>query len=315
MTVANFQSPLLNLAQSIVDRADLIYKRCIIAIEGKHTCNKGKAYEMDRHFIGRLGDNLNAEIANGREIGMFADLNGAAHVKSAETKFGTLDGFVECRPVTEADLPNPHAQQMLGKMALFGTAKIFSHLDRVRSGAIKALSPGIDMNRELIFEVSAVPVASMPGVALFSFNDVLAEHAKFVESRDKAIYGVDRFIECLRDFDRADSEATSAITAKQESFSQFIEYLAELFAIPAAAGGVEYATNPYDRDPVKSSAFNMAPNVRTEPAALQEPPPDPVDDPPPQHTGGLSRRIASATSQTRKRSSGADFNLLLQGTS
>ena len=262
MTVAHFQSPVLNLSTAIVDRGENLIKRCIIAIEGTHVCNRGKKYDMPADFIQTLGDNLNTEIGNGREIPLFSN-----HDKSADSKFGTLDGYVECRPVTAADLPNPNASKMLGKLALFAVAKIFKNLDQVRSGAIKALSPGIDMGRKLIFEVSAVPVASMPGVALFkysgrvtrpehegsfNFDDVRADRSKVAELRDEAIEGVDILIESLRMLERSDGEMTSNITAKQESFSQFVNYLAEVFQIPSVEGGVEYAPNPYARETIKA---------------------------------------------------------------
>ena len=266
---------------------------------------------MPAEFIRELGDNLNAEIGNGREIPLFSN-----HQKTTDSKFGNLDGYVECRPVTEADLPNPTARNMLGKIALFGVAKIFKDLDRVRSGAIKALSPGIDMARKLIFEVSAVPVASMPGVALFSYKDVKAERSRVVELRDKAIECVDTFIESVRMLERQDGEMTSSVTALQESFGQFTEDLAELFAVPAAEGGVEYATSPWARETIKPR-FGMQLDEGEKAAVLDEvaeivssaveEKSDRDDDKPPT-SAKLNRRSS-------RRSSGGNFNILLQGTS
>lgn len=314
MSIAHFESPSLNLSQSIVDRGTHIFKRCIIAIEGEHRCNQGKSYAMPPEFIAKLGDNLNAEIGNGREIGFFSGLEGKAHHKSADTKFATLEGFVDCRPVTEADLPNPHARGMLGKMALFGVSKIFSKLDQVRSGAIKALSPGIDMQRGLIFEVSAVPVASMPGVAFFSFNDVMAERSQVAQLRDRAIEGVDGWIESLRMLERSEGELTSSITAKQQSFDQFIDYMAELFQIPASVGGIEYAKNPYEREVVKG-AFSYPENkVTSEPPAVDNANPVTASTPPTSDVPPRYSQPRSPNSMKRSRRNGS-FDLSLQAAS
>lgn len=255
MSIAYFQSPAIGLSSSIVEGGKSLVKRAIIAIEGTHTCNRGKKYEMPPAFIETLANNTNAEIANGRIVSLYRE-----HNKSAESCFGDLVGMVECRPVLESDLPNPAAKGMLGKMAIFANANIKKHLDLVASGAIKALSPGIDMGRKLIFEVSEVPVASMPGVALFrynsgvnfSFKDVLADRSRVAELRDEAIEGVDVFIESLRILERNEGEMTASINAKQESFGQFVNYLAEVFEIPSESGGIEYSKNPYDQQTIKT---------------------------------------------------------------
>lgn len=314
MSKVYLQSPEFSLNTAIVDRGENLIKRCIIAIEGTHVCNRGKKYEMPAEFIQELGDNLNEQIGLGRETPLFSN-----HEKTTDSKFGILDGYVECRPVTEADLPNPNARTMLGKLALFGVAKIFKNLDQVRSGAIKALSPGIDMGRKLIFEVSAVPVASMPGVALFrypcagfSFRDVLADRSKVAELRDDAIEGVDVLIESLRVLERDDAEMTSSITAKQQSFSEFVDYMADVFGIPKAEGGVEYATSPWARETVKAG-FSMKLDESEKDAVLDEvteivaPEAEDIKDIEPAKTPKFNRRS--------KRSSGGNFDLLLQGTS
>jgi hypothetical protein len=260
MSTAYFQSPLIGLSRSIVDGGESLVKRCLIAIEGTHVCNKGKKYEMPADFMRDLGDNLNAEISLGRIIPFFRD-----HKKSAESEFGKLQGFVECRPVVESDLPTPEARGMLGKMALFGNVNITHHLDLVRSGAIKALSPGIDIARKLIHEISSVPVASMPGVTLFSYAEVKEQRSQYSELRMKAIESLDTLIESFIQLDRTESEIATGgdMTQKLEWFNDCVADLREIFELPEvedgedSMGNVTYSRNPYDREVIKQAGFSM----------------------------------------------------------
>lgn len=273
MTVeAYFQSPAIGLSSSIVEGGNSLVKRCIIAIEGTHTCNQGKRYEMPASMIQELGDNLNNEIANGRELALFSDVEtGKSHAKTSQSKFGILNGFVECRPVTEADLPSPHARNTIGKMALFGVANIFKHIDLVKSGAIKALSPGIDMGRKLIFEVSAVPIASMPGVALFrspygagfGYREIKEGKLKYEQHRDDTIGDLDALITGFVAIDRQDGEQVGgSLSQKSEDFEQFVADMRERFDIPSPeeqsteVNGISYAQSPYDRQVIRGN--NMA---------------------------------------------------------
>ncbi len=273
MSKAYFQSPLIGLSASIVDGKESLVKRCLIAIEGVHVCNKGNRYEMPADFMQDLSDNLNAEISVGRIISFFRD-----HNKSAESEFGKLQGFVECRPVVEADLPTPEARGMLGKMALFGNVNITKHLDLVRSGAIKALSPGIDIARRLIFEVSSVPVASMPGVGLFSYSEVKEQRSLYAEVRMKAIESIDTLIESFIQLDRTESEVTTGgdLTQKQEWFSDCVADLRSIFELPEvemgedAMGGITYSQSPYDREVIKQAGFGMQLDPAEKDAVLEE---------------------------------------------
>lgn len=275
MTVeAYFQSPAIGLSSSIVEEGGNLVKRCIIAIEGTHVCNQGKKYEMPASMIQELGENLNHEIANGRELALFSDIEtGKSHSKTSQSKFGILNGFVECRPVTESDLPNPHARNTIGKMALFGVANIFKHIDLVKSGAIKALSPGIDMGRKLIFEVSAVPIASMPGVALFrspygsqfGYREIKEGKLKYEQHRDDTIGDLDALITGFVAIDRQDGEQMGGgITQKIEDFEQFVADIRERFGIPTPeeqareVNGISYASSPYDQQVIRDTGMNPA---------------------------------------------------------
>jgi hypothetical protein len=251
--IAYFQSPGIELGKALYSNGTALVKRAIIAIEGCHRCNKGKSYDMPAKYIQELADNTNQEIANGREIPLFRD-----HQKSAESKFGRLTGLVECRKITSEDLPDPSATGMLGKLAIFANANITSCVDLVNSKAIKPLSPGIDISRKLIFEVSAVPIASMPGVAFFGYEEIKAQKLRYVDIRDEAIEALDTLIEAMRQSEaKNDGEQVGGdLTYKQASFVSFIEDLREIFELPVMdaevdENGVSYSENPYDDRVVK----------------------------------------------------------------
>ena len=257
--LAYFQSPLVSLGNAIVDNGQTLVKRAIIAIEGCHTCNRGKKYDFPATRIQQMADNTNAEIANGRIISIFRD-----HQRSAESHFGDLTGLVECRRVTADDLPDPTATGMIGKLAIFANANIIKHIDLVKSRSIKALSPGIDLVRNTIFEVSAVPVASMPGVALFSYAEIKEQRNKYNQLRDQAIESLDTLIESFRQMERTDSEMQTGgnLTEKQDSFEDFVTDLAMIFELPLVdpdqqvGSDLAYSRNPYDREVINRARFS-----------------------------------------------------------
>jgi hypothetical protein len=270
MTLTYFQSPSITLSTNVIADGDNLVKRAIIAIEGEHICNQGRKYNMPANFIQTLGTNLNKEVGLGRITPFFRD-----HKKSAESQFGDMDGFCECRKVTEEDLPNPHARDMLGKMALFANVRIKKFADLVREGTIKALSPGIDMSRMLITEVSGVPIASMPGVALFGYKadgtlvkfgyaEIKAAGEKYKPMRDDAIECLDNLIETYRMLDlQSEQMAGADINQRAEEFELLVADLREIFEIPtpeeqqSQIDGISYSSNPYDRQVIQQAGFSI----------------------------------------------------------
>jgi hypothetical protein len=270
--IAYFQAPGIELGKALYSGGTALVKRAIIAIEGQHRCNRGKTYDMPADYIQELAHNTNQEIANGREIPLFRD-----HNKSAESKFGTLTGLVECRKIGADDLPDPSATGMIGKLAIFANANITNCIDLVQSKAIKPLSPGIDIARRLIFEVSAVPIASMSGVAFFGYEEIKAQKLKYAEIRDEAIEAIDTLIEAMRQLELAqDGEQSGGdLTYKQMSFESFVEDLRGIFELPAVdpvisnSADTTYSTNPYDRQVVRGN-FGYKLNPREKEVILSE---------------------------------------------
>jgi hypothetical protein len=164
MSIAKFSSSALAITPNHSTLPENC-RRAILAIEGDHVDDSGRSHRMDADYIKTLGLNTNKQISLGRIVNAFEN-----HRIDSSAKFGCVMGTVDVRPVTEDDLPYPEATDMLGKMAIFGVMKFNRLLDKVKSGAIKALSPGIDLAKQIIIEVSEVPIAAMPGVALFRYG-------------------------------------------------------------------------------------------------------------------------------------------------
>jgi hypothetical protein len=260
-------------------------RRAILAIEGDHVDDSGRSHRMDANYIKKLGLNTNKQISLGRIVNAFEN-----HRIDSSAKFGCVMGTVDVRPVTKDDLPYPEATDMLGKMAIFGVMKFNRLLDKVKSGAIKALSPGIDLAKQIIIEVSEVPIAAMPGVALFrhgglnalyqqaqsapkpqtakfNYAQLKEQDAKFTEERDRAIGFLDLYLKFCS-IEEAASDPDNVMNVNQvsgervESFWMLIDDLRQIFNIPdpdetrTQIEGVTYSKNPYDRQMVRSN-FGM----------------------------------------------------------
>jgi hypothetical protein len=287
-----FQSPVVGLGKNLIDNGKTLVKRAIVAIEGTHTCNRGIKHEFSADRIRQLAENTNAEIANGRIVSLFLD-----HHKSKDAHFGDLTGFVECRPVTEEDLPFPEARGMLGKLAIFANTNIIGHIDQVKSRAIKALSPGIDTARNIIFEVSAVPIGAMPGVALFSYADIKAKRSEFQEKRTQAIECLDTFIESLRQ--PSEDGVINDNSQIEDWFGDFVADLRAIFDLPVSEEStpeISYSNNPYERQIVQQFAYSENPEselTEEEKEKVLTVASEVINNPPP-HRSRLRARAATA---------------------
>jgi len=245
MTLTYFANSSL-LSQTAIERDGVLVKNAIVAIEGVHRCNQGKKWEFSRQDIQEFGENTNNEILLGRPIALMDN-----HSKKSEDKLGSLTGMLECREVTEADLPTPEARGMLGKLAIFSKVAIVKKIDDAKSGIIKALSPGMDMTRKIIFEVSAVPIPSMPGVGLFSYEQIRDSQQKYQEQLSMAIGCLNMFVMA-----QVQSSQTGEQSSEQQTIANFIalvDDLEQIFMIPdpeiadRQIDGVSYDSNPYSK--------------------------------------------------------------------
>ncbi len=281
MSIATFSSPALAITPNHSTLPENC-RRAILAIEGEHVDDRGRSHSMDAAYIETLGLNTNKQIALGRIVNAFEN-----HRIDSSAKFGSVMGTLDVRRVSKADLPYPEATGMIGKMAIFGVMKFNRLLDKVKSGAIKALSPGIDLSKQIIIEVSEVPVAAMPGVALFrhsglggkrteggkrhlsssaffSYAQLKEQDSKFSELRDRAIGFLDLYLKfCSIEEARKDPDGVIEVNKvsplRVESFWQLTDDLRQVFNIPdpdeksTQIDGVTYSKNPYDRQIVKSN--------------------------------------------------------------
>lgn len=146
-----------------------IIKNALILVEGKHTDNAGNTHTFSKDRVMRSALNTNEAIARGETIPFKAN-----HSKDVRDDLGEICSEMECRLITEDDLPNPKHTHLLGKLGAFAKVEIKKNLEEVKKNIIKSISPGIDVMRDRLVEVSAVSRPAILGMALFSQGNSLS---------------------------------------------------------------------------------------------------------------------------------------------
>ncbi|MGL5075847.1 MAG: hypothetical protein ACRDBG_08390 [Waterburya sp.] len=146
-----------------------ILKRALLVVEGTHTDNNGKVHQFLANKIVKFVRNTNKAIADGIELPIMIehsrkilDANGQL------ARAGEIISELEYKRITAEDLPDPRQTNLIGKWGIFAIAEINHRVEDVKSGKIKKLSPGIDLENDRIGEVSLVAFPAIPGPALFS---------------------------------------------------------------------------------------------------------------------------------------------------
>ncbi len=140
-----------------------IIKNALILVEGEHTDNNGITHKYSKDRVMQSALNTNSALARGETIPLKAN-----HSKDVRDDLGEVCSEVECRLITEKDLPNPKHTHLLGKLGAFTKVEIKKNLQDVEKNIIKSLSPGLDVIKNRLVEVSAVSRPAILGMALFS---------------------------------------------------------------------------------------------------------------------------------------------------
>ena len=146
-----------------------IIKNALVLVEGEHTDNSGNKHSFSKDRVMRSALNTNEAIARGETIPFKAN-----HSKDVRDDLGEVCSELECRLITESDLPNPKHTHLLGRLGAFAKVEIKKNLEDVKKNIIKSLSPGIDVIRDRLVEVSAVSRPAILGMALFSQGNSLS---------------------------------------------------------------------------------------------------------------------------------------------
>lgn len=188
---------------------DLI-KDALILASGVHTDQAKITHEYSQDRVMQTVLNTNKLIDEGVPIPFKKD-----HKPEVEANIGELlSQPIECRPITEKDVAPEH-KHLVGELGAFAKIKVKELQEKVKSGTIKHLSPGLDVINNLIVEVSAVSQPAIPGMALFSTHrlrtyeervDAMGENKQLIE---KLRSYFDIFTDALVDYRSLDQQVMS----------------------------------------------------------------------------------------------------------
>jgi hypothetical protein len=141
-------------------------KRALVFVEGTHKDSQGRVHEFPVDRIREFVDNTNKFLKGGGRIPFQMD-----HRKTQEYNIGDVESEFYIKDITEEDLPNPAYRHLIGKAGVFvdsivGKGKEI--VDKINSGLINTLSPGLDPMTKSFIEISATPTPAIIGPALFS---------------------------------------------------------------------------------------------------------------------------------------------------
>jgi hypothetical protein len=162
---ANFTEALLENGQE-----DSVVKNALVAVEGSFKDNSGTAHTFTTERLNTICEHTNRNLNNGGSLPVCTD-----HKKTIENTVGNVQGQAFTKVITEADLPNPKATHLLGKLGLFLNDVVIKTKDvaqKVRDNVVGSVSMGLnlDPNNHAIMELSLVPIPAIPSMGLFSFG-------------------------------------------------------------------------------------------------------------------------------------------------
>jgi len=156
------------LSAEFAGGSDEIEKPALIMVEGFHTDSKKRDHEFSAARIEEIAENTNEFLRSGGRIPWQQD-----HAKTQQANIGDLAGEVELRRISPSDLPDPNAKHLIGRLGLFGTlvGRGTQVVADIVAKKIRTISPGIDLAKNIIREVSATPTPAIIGLSTFKRHD------------------------------------------------------------------------------------------------------------------------------------------------
>jgi hypothetical protein len=153
-------------------------KAALLFTSGNHRSKNGQSHSFPKERVQKIAENTNKSMEEGVTIPF--QLN---HSKLAEDTIGELTGPVFTKVITQEDLPNPRAKNLIGRLGIFTknlTARGSEVVQKLKDGVIKSLSIGVDPLTEAMIEVSSVAFPAIAGCATFGKSG-LSEVLEFSE--------------------------------------------------------------------------------------------------------------------------------------
>lgn len=182
--IAHFNAP--TVVENFIENADgSITKRALVLVEGKQTDSKKREHIFSAERIRRIVQNTNSAFKNNSNIPMFKE-----HQKNIDNMIGNVASTFEARTITADDLTATASPDLIGKLGVFCDGLVIKAgdvVDKVKSGLAKELSPGIDIIKDRIMEISVVAQPAIQGMAMYSKGEYDDKKTLTFEDYDKCM--------------------------------------------------------------------------------------------------------------------------------
>jgi hypothetical protein len=236
-SAVSYFSDLGLLSAEFAGGADEIEKPALIMVEGFHTDSKKRDHEFSAARIKEIAENTNEFMRSGGRIPWQQD-----HAKTQQANIGDLAGEVELKRISPSDLPDPNATHLVGRLGLFGTlvGRGTQVVADIVAKKIRTISPGIDLAKNIIREVSATPTPAIVGLSTFKRHDAYFqaptswdEAERMEEDLDELRFEYDDLCErfwqiTVGAIEQADNEGISPREALDAAIAGFTERLSDL---------------------------------------------------------------------------------------
>lgn len=245
-----------------------LIKNALVLIEGTHKDNQGIVHEFPPERLFRIAQRTNAAMERGVEVPLMTDHSKALIGSDGELKkLGVFVSPIECRVISESDLPNPKMRHLVGKLGAFSKAKILRRVDDVKSKIINLLSPGVDLAQERLAEVSAVAFPAIHGPALFNAPPVIQDLTftatkdqveAFGKIRQSLTDAFDIYLQTLQKIDKASPEQLTGFSPEQLKITATDELAREL-SVRLGLSLEDYQPQPEAESANPESLYNPNP--------------------------------------------------------
>jgi hypothetical protein len=169
MSLRNFYVPETdsNSFFSTLDNTNRCVKTALVAVEGTFPDSSGRPFTFNSQRLRTIADFTNKALDKGIVIPLCLD-----HQVKFESTVGSIEGEAFTKVITETDLPNPKARELLGRVGLFVSEVVVKAPDaiaKVTNDIVRSVSMGLklDKNDHRITEISLVPIPAISHMGLF----------------------------------------------------------------------------------------------------------------------------------------------------
>ncbi len=250
MTICKYE--LGNASAGILEAAeDKITVEALAFYAGTHTSSDGKTKEYSSERIELIAQNTAAMIQDGARLQVFKD-----HEYKTDNVVGTITA-VRSGPIAAKHITDQRFAELIGRTAIFLELAVSGkdNVERYNDGRISAVSLGIDLTNNYLFEVSVVPFPALGAAALFEQYGLTIEETELQNADYEFFHGLHQkisiFMETIQDIRFADTADKTALN--QQAVEDFADRLRKYFGVSEP----QFAHIP--REPMQDETLDTSP--------------------------------------------------------